>query len=94
MQPNKIQKLRRKNLEYGEEMAKSNLPKKCPLCGTKLKLPSYKCKSCNRYLTEDAVISDSGNKFRCPDCKLLVKKLSDEDIIKEYKCRDCGFGLG
>lgn len=75
-------------------MADSKLPEECPLCGTKLRLPSFKCKSCNTYLPEDAVVTDSSGKSRCPECKLLVKNLSEEEIKKEYKCRECGFNIG
>jgi uncharacterized OB-fold protein len=70
---------------------KNDTAEKCPLCGTKFKLPSYKCKNCDRYYTEDRVIKDKSGKARCPSCKMRVSGLSAEDVKKHLKCRECGF---
>jgi DNA-directed RNA polymerase subunit RPC12/RpoP len=72
---------------------KKDTTNRCPLCGTKFRVPSYKCKNCNNFYTEDGVIEDKGGKARCPDCKLRVKRLSKEEIIKELKCKECGVSL-
>jgi hypothetical protein len=73
--------------------SKIKVPKGCPLCGTKLKKPAYICRNCNMYLSDKKVTKAKGKKARCPDCKMVVKKATDEVLRKEFKCRECGLSL-
>ncbi|ODS37678.1 MAG: hypothetical protein A7315_03895 [Candidatus Altiarchaeales archaeon WOR_SM1_79] len=66
---------------------------KCPLCETKIKLPSYKCKNCNNYYTDNEVTKDKGDNARCPKCKFRVKRISFEDLKRDLKCKECGFNF-
>jgi hypothetical protein len=67
--------------------------KRCPLCGTKLWIPSFKCEECNKYYQDSEVIKEGKGKARCPDCALRVKPISKEDLQRDVKCRECGFSF-
>ncbi|UCG68259.1 MAG: hypothetical protein JSV09_10600, partial [Thermoplasmata archaeon] len=72
---------------------KKDTAERCPLCDSKLNLPSYKCRNCDIYLTEREVIKEGSGTARCPNCKLKLNQVSKKEIKKEYTCKECGYSF-
>jgi RNA polymerase subunit RPABC4/transcription elongation factor Spt4 len=72
---------------------KKEYPQTCPLCDTKLDIPSYFCKKCDRLLTNDEVLKTKDKQVRCGKCNSFVNPVKIDDIGKDFKCKDCGFNL-
>jgi RNA polymerase subunit RPABC4/transcription elongation factor Spt4 len=72
---------------------KKDIPDTCPLCDTKLNIPSYVCKKCQKFLIDDEVLKTKDKQVRCGKCNSFVGPVKIEELGENVKCKDCGFNL-
>jgi tetratricopeptide (TPR) repeat protein len=78
--------------EQGEERREP--PQTCELCGSTLKLPTYKCISCGGHFGKEDIKGDTDDIHNCPTCdSLLIQTPKDEfdKLVHNKECLDCGF---
>ncbi len=67
--------------------------KECPLCGTRLKIPSFKCADCNKFIMKNKAVISKDQNARCNECNSVLIDANIDEIRKNYKCRECGLSI-